>query len=635
MLKKVSVILCFVVTLTNIVKAQNTSRPMIWVKQNEKQTILKNIETNAWLKEYYTSFVKRVQIDIDSFQQNPKQYLSGLPFNMSAQKAGQIPPFITVLNADKDATTKRNRYQHYLKTAIDCGIIYYLTNDEKYAKFSTTVFYTFLKSMLQLKPSETSFNGGLIYQDDHLRESREIGAQFPIIYDFIYNYISKGGKAYNFITDTYDDVSISESETIFKTYVHLALGRGIVNCNWPVLESSSLVSNTLALNSESERNKYLYYYLEKDTTHQDALPKVASVFKKDINWPESLNYSTHVAELSTYLMALLTKINPSLHLGKKYPEVLRALTLPYYLTYPNNVQKILFGDGGRSYHHPIISYELGYFLGSLENESSMVNEFGSLLNTAIADSSYKRAHLAPRSYVAHPYFEEPLKLLWFCPEIKGEVKVYPQPTTLDLPFAGILLQRNLSKTGNAKDGLMAFVGGGSFVHGHASGMNMELYGQGHVLGTKAGKGAYGTEIHENYYRLFAGHNTVVVNGASRGEGGWVNLAINTVTKVAMEPAAYKKPVSENYSFTTSGFLDDKGDAAEAKQERTVGIIRTSPTTGYYIDVYRSSSSLPNQYHDYIYHNVGDSLVFNSNDKDFTLKPDVDRYKLSKNNEWKS
>ena len=610
--------------------AQTTIRPMIWVKPQDKPDIVKNIETHKWMKDYYHSFVNRVQQDLDAYQKNPKQYLSSLPFDFSEQKTGQIPPFYYINNADKEAAVRRNRLQHFVKTAIDCGVIYYLTGEEKYVKYSTTVFHTFIKSMLQLQPSETLFNGGLIYQDDHLRESREVGAQIPILYDFIYPYIAKGGKAYNFVTATEETVSIPEAEKIFRTYVHLAIDHGIIDCNWPVLESPSLVSNILALDSEAERKKFLQYYLEKDTPHQDALPKVASVYKKSGEWPESLNYSNGVSGLSTYLMTLLCRLDSSLHLGRKYPEVIRASTLPYNLTFPDNKTTILFGDGIRDYNPAFVTFELAYYLGKLENSADIIHEFGSLLKTALADSSYRRSVLSPRSYAPRPYFDEPLTLLWYIPEITGDVKVYPKPVTFELPFAGILLQRNLSSSGKPRDGLMGFVGGGAFVHGHASGMNMEIYGQGYVLGAKGGKSEYGSDIHENYYRLFAGHNTVIVNGASRGEGGWINLAINTVKKIAIEPAPYAKAVSDKYSFTTSGFTDDKGDGAEAQQERTLGIIRTSPYTGYYIDIYRSESKLPNQFHDYIYHNIGDTLLFTTVDKNFVIKPDEGRYKTIRN-----
>ncbi|MEN8775802.1 MAG: hypothetical protein ABF268_01955, partial [Polaribacter sp.] len=71
--------------------------------------------------------------------------------------------------------------------------------------------------------------------------------------------------------------------------------------------------------------------------------------------------------------------------------------------------------------------------------------------------------------------------------------------------------------------------------------------------------------------------------------------------------------------------------AEATQERTLGLIRTSSTTGYYVDVFRSKSKLPNEYHDYLYHNIGDKLVFEN--KDLKLKKTPNRYMQNANEEW--
>ncbi len=619
--------------LPKVLFAQETVRPIIWVKPDDKAAILAKIENNKWVADYYEAFTKRVQEDVKAYEKDPKAYLSALPYNLTLQKPNQIPPFRVVIDSEKDAATRRNKLQHYLKNGIDCGILYYLTGDEKYAQYSTSVFYTFVKSLLQITPSTEAGNGGWIYQDNHLREAREIGAQIPILYDFIAPYIAKGGKAYNFITDKKEDVSIAEAEQVFKTYINLALEHGIVNCNWPVLESPSLVGNILALNNRKERDDFLVYYLEKNTPHQDALPKVAKVFKDNGNWPESLNYSGGVTGLTTYLMTWLTKFDPALNLGKKYPEVPMALSVPYNLTWPNNNQTIQFGDGHRSFHRGYNDAEFAYLLGKYAQSQQLIAESGSLINTGLAIGEYKRSKLGERSYEAHPYYDEPLKLLWFSASIDGEAKDYPKPTTNGLAFSGISLQRNLSSTNNPKDGLMLFVGGGAFVHGHASGMNMELYGRGHILGAKAGRTSYGTEDHENYYRIFAGHNTVIVNGASRGEGEWANNAINTVKKEAIEPEYYQKPVSANYSFSTTSFLDDKGDKAEATQLRTLGIIRTSPTTGYYIDVYKSKSALPNQYHDYVYHNIGDELTLNPASKDFNLKEDANRYMANAKDKW--
>ncbi|MBV5343741.1 hypothetical protein JZU68_09135, partial [bacterium] len=57
-------------------------------------------------------------------------------------------------------------------------------------------------------------------------------------------------------------------------------------------------------------------------------------------------------------------------------------------------------------------------------------------------------------------------------------------------------------------------------------------------------------------------------------------------------------------FTTQ-FIDDTFN--NCLQQRTNSIIRTSSTTAYYFDIFRSKGKTINNYHDYIYHNIGDSL----------------------------
>ena len=110
-------------------------------------------------------------------------------------------------------------------------------------------------------------------------------------------------------------------------------------------------------------------------------------------------------------------------------------------------------------------------------------------------------------------------VLWYGGEYNGEIDKFKLPRTDKVPHAGIFLQRNLSSTGDPEDGLMCFVGGAHMVHGHAEGMNIELYGEGQVLGVDNGRGSYQQDIHENYSRIFAAHNTVIVNGNSRGDSG--------------------------------------------------------------------------------------------------------------------
>lgn len=626
----ITCLLCHSVTL-----AQDVVRPMIWVKPADKAAILQKIATIPWAKAYYEAFVKRVAADVSSHQTDAKSYLRKLPLDWAKQEAGKIPPLVLMTGVSSKPEL-RKIVMHYLQTGIDCGVLYYLTSDPKYGQCSADILHTLIEGLFPLKPSSAGHNGGgYLYPDDHLREAREIGASIPVLYDFVYPFIARNGTVYDLGAEKKVPFLHEHAQTVFRTYINLALEQGIIDCNWPILESPSLVGNTLALNDPAERAAFLPYYLTKNTPNQDALQKVGQFYQKNGgNWPESTNYSSGVANLTTYLMTLLTRFDSSLHLGNQYPQIPLALTTTYYLTYPNKKDMVVFGDGHRTFHLDYKSFEMAYCLGQTENSATLKREFGALINSGINIKQYSRPEVGSRSYGAEVY-NEPVELLWFSPNIEGESKEYPLPVTDELPFAGIQIQRNFSPTGNPSDDLMGFVGGASFVHGHASGMNMELYGKGVVMGSKSGRGAYTTDIHENYYRLFAGHNTVIVNGASEGSEGWANLGMNRVEPVAIEPVYRQQGVSANHSFSVSRFLDDRGDGAEATQERTLALIRTSPTTGYYVDMFRSKSALPTQYHDYMYHNVGDKLTFIAPTPAFQLHPDPERYAASGQKEWKN
>jgi hypothetical protein len=207
------------------------------------------------------------------------------------------------------------------------------------------------------------------------------------------------------------------------------------------------------------------------------------------------------------------------------------------------------------------------------------------------------------------------------------------PVTDVLPFAGIALQRNQPADQTPDNAMMAAVVGGHYVHGHASGMSLELFGKGEILGTPAGKGRYRSDEHENYRRLFAAYNGVIVNGESASEGGWVNLGIDTVRPLAMEPIAGDEPISPNHSFTLTAYTDRQHSGTGADQQRLVAIVRTSPETGYYVDVFRSRSSGKNQFHDYLYHNIGDQLDLSSCGRPLELSPDPGLFQPVDGAQW--
>jgi len=638
--------------------AQVKSRPFIWIKEADRSALLSKIKTQLWAAKYYNAFKARLDEEIRPYEDNKESFLRQLPFDLKNQVAGKTPPFLYYFDEDDKQRPYAIAMMRQLETGIDCGVLYFITNDNRYAQCATDILNAFIQAMSQMKPSDNLNNGGYIYTTDHLREAREIGAQLPIIYDLIAPFISGKGRAYDLGAKSMIDFPKDKAQNVFRTYIDLALKHGLINCNWPVLESPSLVGNILALDDESERRQFLKYYLTINTPHQDALQKVDSVYRAHNGvWPETSTYANAVSDYTTYLMLLLTRYQPDLHLGHKYPEIPLALDAWNFLKYPNG-DVIGFGDGVRRFDEDYLGYEFANSLGRFDSEKKLTEKFESLLVSKMANGEYARDALPPRYYGPNIY-NKPLQLLWGSPELHGEQQSILLPRTNELSHAGIYLQRNPAVTDNKMNGLMAFVGGGHFVHAHASGMDMELYGKGHILGAYPGLAPYGTELTQNYYKLFAAHNTVIINGSSQGAGGWINIGINQVKKAAMEPEPFQQAVSPNHSFTITTFIDDRRDskpntpdptsanatkALVAKadniadlsigdQEKTLAVIRTSDTTGYYVDIFRSRSKAPAQYHDYIYHNLGDKLEFLNVTGQFRLHADSNRFQGNAGKPW--
>lgn len=621
-------LLCFVVFKGIKASGQDLERPFILVTSSEHNQILEKINTKTWANEIYTKLKIKTDFEVDKYNDNPENYIKQLPFNWLEGEKNNFPPFYKTDHVENgehknldNATVEEWRPAEllikHLQIALDCSMLYYVTEDEKYAHIASSILYSFVKSVQKSKLSDWHGRGGWLFPYDGFREVRVIGYKLPLIYDFIWPFLKNGGQPFDIIKDKKVDFPFSEAQEVFRTYADITINYGHTGSNHSVLEAPSLVYNALAMEDKNEREKLLSYFLTENTTNQDAINVMALNYKNrgDI-WPETSQYLNHSTAIITKLMLVVNKYKPELKLAKQYPNVLYALPRLDFFVYPNK-ELVRWGDGHRRGSALYSAYENAYRLAEMDGLTSLKEKFGPLINRAIQEGKYK-----------HEGMES---IFWYNNEIEGDPKTFELSRTDRVYHAGIVMQRNLSDTNRPEDGLMCFVGGAHMVHGHAEGMNIELYGEGQVLGVDNGRGKYAKDIHENYSRIFAAHNTVIVNGASQGEGGWSNLGINTVQLVSMEPQVGVEGVSPYHSFSQNSFEDIGGDKAEATQERTLALIRTSPTTGYYVDVFRSKSKLPNEYHDYLYHNIGDKMVFYN--KDLKFKNTPNRYMANANAKW--
>lgn len=160
--------------------------------------------------------------------------------------------------------------------------------------------------------------------------------------------------------------------------------------------------------------------------------------------------------------------------------------------------------------------------------------------------------------------------------------------------------------------LMASINASLGNHQHANGISLELYGKGYVLGPDAGIGRslYSGLDYLEYYSQMPAHNTVVVDGVSSYPVMMSQHAFKVVAsypEVSKEQPASKKlsEQKEKVSYATVSFIEPE---AQALQQRTTAIVKTSDKGGYYIDVFRSRKKEGgDKTHDYFYHNLGQEM----------------------------
>ncbi len=613
--------------------SQPDERPFIWASYADKADILRKIDTYEWAGKFYNDLRRKVGNELNVYNKDKELFLKRLPLDWNKQSGGAYPSFLYQPLKDKNKHLEAvSGLVKSVQLATDCAVMYYLTDKEEYAQCALDISYSIVMGLKQTVWDEKAkTNGGWIYPSDNLRELRYM-ASLPVVYDFIYHYIKKGAKAYNLITKKNETPDMEAYQHAFHIYVRSAVEHGHAGSNWSVLEASCLVNCALAMENMDMREKYLEHFLNISNKTQDCIRDIAKEYKnKGDIWPETSQYSNGVADLTTKLMLIMDRYNPSLGLGARYVNIPWSLPRWSELVFPNG-DLVRFGDGHRHGGASPIQLEVAYALAEREGLTELKERMGGYILRKINEGKYNRPVVDEKYSIAVEPYYDPAMLLWCAGEIEGTPNETKLPRTDNLSHAGLYLQRNLSPTGRKEDGLMAFVAGASFVHSHAGGMNIELYGKGEVIGVDGGRGAYQKDIHENYSRLYAAHNCVISNGKSSSYGDWVNLGTSTVEMVSMEPEPWEDAVSDNYSYSTTMFEDKTMGEDNALHQRTLAVVRTSPTTGYYVDVFRAKSDNENQYHDYLYHNIADEVKLKDNKPALFDTPE--RFKASASLPWK-
>ena len=461
--------------------------------------------------------------------------------------------------------------------ALDASIVYWLTGKEEYAKFAADLLNQWARGLYYQEMITGPARTGLL-------DIQTLGdrAEVPMIlsYDFLFDYM----RTKKYETKYY--------EGVFTKIANTLTVRGLTNNNWFAAETPPLVFAALSIEDKKLHDFYLSFYLNRDTLvgggGQVSLPSALKKwFTPDGHWKEPGGY--HNFPVSSLLISALALEKNGYPVFQMFPTLFNSSFVMLKYSFPN-LKVSSYGDTGRPSQSPEM-LEIGIEMAD-KYKLPVLNQLTASMDVLIQNKQYRREE---SGYMG---------LLSFLPSIppsKGTTYQWPRSGTLD--FAKCFLQRNGM---NKDNGLMFVVQGATYNHNHANGMSMELYGAGYNMGIDPGDGpTYEAPMHVNYYAQFAAHNTVTGNASSasvpyfKGGGGAKN--IGQIELESMEPRPEKQAISPYCSFTDTRYLEG---STGTKQQRTMAIIRTSETTGYYVDIYRSDNPKSNEY---LYHNIGNSI----------------------------
>ncbi len=623
--------------------------PRIYTTQDEKEDLVNTIATESWAKGVRDGICKKIDGYVEQHVDDPtwmpsrlqmywktkcsNVYIKGITYS----HADGIAPVPTVrFSGSRDGTTNysfpaledimpymddpRGLYMQnkttkemewvsqsevgvsienlnfrILNYARDAAFIYWLEGDERYAKFAFDIFDTYMQGMYyRSEPIDLDHGhiqtlvGLTCFQVIHEKSLKTVSE----IFDFMHGYL----------VDNYAE-NIDNYEVTIKKWMDLIIKNGVPQNNWNLHQANIILKAAMVLRNDDEyadnkgRQYYIDYMLNTTSMRQWSMTKLLDFGYDPANgiWAECPGYSQGVTKevmafISNYETAFDFDLMPYLPVMEKAVRV-----LPQYL-FPNG-ESVAFGDSNYG-HLPTEPMHDIVRLAQKSGNKEVEAEFTSMYKLFDPNAD-KAKDSKPKAAVIESLFAS--KSLELNPEYKaGKISDY-----ITQSFYAPSISWQVQRMGEGKDGMMISMNASLGNHMHANGISMELYGKGLVQGADPGKGAnYLQASYLEYYSQFPAHNTVMVDGASSYTEMMSYHGFDL--EGAYPQSEQRDGFFEDITYTDVSFVEPE---TQSDQNRTMSIVRTGEKTGYYVDVFRSKKKRGgDRFHDYYYHNLGQSMV---------------------------
>lgn len=499
--------------------------------------------------------------------------------------------------------------------ARNAAFLYWLTDDERYARLAAGVFDTYMQ--------------GIYYRQvpvdlNHGHQQTLVGmSSFEVIHeDILYDLVPLYDFLHGYLASRHAD-RMPIYAGAFKKWADNIIANGVPHNNWNLMQARYVMDIGIILDPDSAyadgkgQEYYIDYVLHRSSIRQWSLQRLAGYGYDPQTgiWAECPGYSQVVLNDYTSFVSLFDR-NLHRDLTEELPVIpLAVRATPQYL-FPNRML-CGFGDTHPGYLNTVPLARMvrhAQAVGDREQEILFTAMLKCLEQPAPQAAGGKRQ---VRAAVTSFFEDKPLQLSDTIPA--GQIEDYVSPLFY-APNVSWLVQRNGM---DPRHSLMISQNASLGNHAHANGLSMELYGKGYVLGPDAGIGLYlysGLDYQE-YYSQFPSHNTVCVDGVSAYP---VMKSHHAFELRSCFPAHALATAGEADKFPSVTFSELYFREPEtcADQTRLMSIVTTGAESGYYVDIFRSRKVAgDDKMHDYFYHNLGQTMALTAADGgDLHLQP---------------
>ncbi|SHG40872.1 hypothetical protein [Dysgonomonas macrotermitis] len=636
------IILTFLIFLPFVCYSKDSkSHPCLYVSNDDKSVIIKKIQNEEWAGKVWQRIRGGIDVYVDRHQNDPQWILSRIamywkegerftqcylknevwdygtgnapvptlrlpgmrkwndynnvplderiPYNETGDMMGlsrSNPTAKPVLVPYKESGHMiRGNNKEILSLAEKAAFVYWITGEDKYAEFASDIYWKCILGIYYMNPPldpEKSSKGvggyepgGILGYYDYEQIHDDLQVYLTGIYDLLFDYLVEHPDRQSSVIGK-DVVSISSE--VFKRFIDIGLVRGGRTGNWNVngfdliLRSMLVLENNTYYADGKGMDYYLPFYTTNTTEYHDALPDILKVYDPVTGlWPEAPGYAS--GTIGSLVNLALPIYRSGINTIADYPMIQKAaLANLNWLDVRGNL--VVFGDmrgGPLSYNtfERLLTYYT--WVNDLENAKKVA----SIIRKGIDSGQYSRTQT------------DWVGLCLNQPLPETDSTMLPYNRVVYSPVHRHLIMKNRN---DEQNGLMfTLYGGENGKHLSPNGLAMQLYGKGWALAPDAAAYESYWSKDAKYHQSATGSNTILP-GYTAGE-----IVVNAMDPfVASDEFTNKNTISESYSFA---------DVSADEKRRLVAMVRTSPITGYYIDIFRSDQ--PNN--DYLYHNLGNEM----------------------------